>query len=289
VAKANAVITECTIKCMQFVFVRPITAVISFVLTTLLEGQAMAAASAGGATSSMDDDTLTATSHTTTSSSSWHYFSSPAFYCDMIVNLSIIIAFNGLLKFHHAVDQQLAWIQPFQKFLTVKAVVFLTFWQGLAISIIVQLQATSDNTNSNSSSNIDSELQAAQLQNFLICLEMLFFSIAHWFVFPVEEWEADYRPQVYAKPGIGLKDFVQDVGYIISSRSDARRYRHKTAQQQLVNRNGNGNDGEGELRSHSMDELELHVETGLDDAVSDYVDVVRPDVLVVDPNDHQVL
>jgi Organic solute transporter Ostalpha len=66
--------------------------------------------------------------------------------------------------------------------------------------------------------------RASQIQNFLICLEMLFFSMAHYCVFPAEEWRPDYRPQAhYAKPGIGLKDFVKDISYIMTSSSSARR------------------------------------------------------------------
>lgn len=51
-----------------------------------------------------------------------------------------------------------------------------------------------------------------------VCLEMLFFSIAHWCVFPADEWEPGYRPKEFAKPGLGLQDFARDVKYIISSR-----------------------------------------------------------------------
>ncbi|GKY95661.1 hypothetical protein MPSEU_000527100 [Mayamaea pseudoterrestris] len=248
-AKANAVITECTILCMQYVFVRPITAIISFVATTIVETQ-FESSSTHGAT----------TSH----SSNWQYFTSPSFYCDMIMNVSIIFAFNGLLKFHHAVDKQLAWCQPFQKFITVKAVVFLTFWQGLLINIVVQLQASDDMV------DLDVEQQASQIQNFLICLEMLLFSIAHWCVFPVEEWEPDYRPKKYAKPGIGLKDFAKDVGYIMSSRSDARRYRKRADSYQST-----CSDAPESIDLELADDDNYHV----DDQQADYVEVTRPDTL----------
>jgi hypothetical protein len=50
----------------------------------------------------------------------------------------------------------------------------------------------------------------------------LFFSIAHWCVFPAEEWEPGYRPKEYAVPGMGLKDFAKDVSYIMSSRRRRR-------------------------------------------------------------------
>jgi hypothetical protein len=246
-AKANAVITECTILCMQYVFVRPITSVVSFAATTLVEMQ-------------FADDVSSSTS-SNNNNNQWEYFSSPAFYCDMIVNFSIILAFNGLLKFYHAVDKQLAWCQPLQKFLTVKAVVFLTFWQGLLIDILVQLNNNTALSDDGTKTDVNGQLKASQIQNFLICLEMLFFSIAHWCVFPVEEWEAEYRPKKYEKPGIGLKDFVQDVGYIMSSRSDARRYRKRA----------------NSVASDS-DSLELQ-EEGLER--QDYVDVDRSDALAL--------
>lgn len=264
-AKANAVITECTILCMQYVFVRPITAIASFVATALVEAKWEAAHTVAADSSGATEEAAT--------SSNWDYFTSPSFFCDMIMNVSIIFAFNGLLKFHHAVDKQLAWCQPFQKFITVKAVVFLTFWQGLLIDIVVQLQASDDMV------DLDVERQATQIQNFLICLEMLFFSIAHWCVFPVEEWEPDYQPKKYAKPGIGLKDFVKDLGYIMSSRSDARRYRKRT-------------DSYASSSSHEPTDLDLREEdygsTGRPDISStEYVDVTRPDALA--PPDRELL
>ena len=192
----------------------------------------------------------------------------------MVTNVSVFFAFNGLLKFYHAVQEDLLWCRPLSKFLAIKGVVFITFWQGLLIAIIVNLNnspgggagdfgsetepptaatiatfspgmapvtaaptsfegATIDvggNHNRFLQTPVDeaeeAEDRAAQIQNFLICLEMLFFSIAHWCVFPSEEWAPDYRPkQHYAKPGIGLKDFASDIGYIMSSSSNARAHR----------------------------------------------------------------
>jgi hypothetical protein len=52
---------------------------------------------------------------------------------------------------------------------------------------------------------------------------MLFFSIAHWCVFPTEEWEEGYAPREYAKPGIGIKDFVSDMNLIVQSSKASRR------------------------------------------------------------------
>lgn len=183
-AKANAVLMECQICAMQFVLVRPITSILSFLVFVLGD----------------EGDQSTAKG----------YFISPNFAIAMIENVSVFFAFSGLLKFYHAVAEDLAWLQPFNKFLAIKGIVFLTFWQGLAISIIVHLDGHIDDENTSKS-----HYQAAAIQNLLICVEMLFFSLAHWCVFPVEEWEPDYLPKQMARPGLGLKDFAKDFRVIM--------------------------------------------------------------------------
>jgi hypothetical protein len=235
-AKANAVLTECQILCLQFVLVRPLTSIASFVSTTLMEVH------------SQQDDAY--------SSSRAAYFKSPNFFIAMVTNVSVFLAFTGLLKFYHAVRDDLAWCQPFSKFMAIKGIVFLTFWQYLLITIFVNLHQSgqwggdgdgdddgaginvvASNSTESSTSSISSGTtsdrtvreQAAEIQNILICLEMLFFSIAHWCVFPAEEWEPGYRPKTYSKPGIGLSDFVSDVGYIMSSRSESAARRKQSS------------------------------------------------------------
>ena len=101
------------------------------------------------------------------------YFKSPGFAVDMVVNVSIFFAFAGLLKLYHAVRQELLWCRPFPKFLTIKAVVFLTFWQGLAILLWLVLSAGPDDKG-----NVFEE--AHKYQNLLICVEMLLVAISQW-------------------------------------------------------------------------------------------------------------
>lgn len=277
-AKAAAVIMECMILAMQFVFIRPLTSIARFVSTDLWEKY-----------------------HPPSDEGGWQaYVMTPAFVCAMITNVSVFLAFTGLVKFYHAVREELTWCSPFWKFMAIKGIVFLTFWQGLLITILVELRndgtSTSDtfgygndttspiyynSTNSNGGSdNGDSEFggniaftpthspthsptitapdwynnnnhnrtrflfprtletsdeevkssrqEAQEIQNALICFEMLLFSIAHWCVFPHEEWAEGYRPKEGASvAGIGLKDFVSDMSYIVSSRSENRAHRRR--------------------------------------------------------------
>jgi len=189
-AKVNAVLVECQILAMQFVFCRPILSIASLVTTSLTEE---------------DNDDIVQ-----------RYFTSPQFCIDMIQNISILFAFRGLLKFYHMASDDLQWINPFSKFLCIKGVVFMTFWQGLLIDIVVSLKAGGKWSDENSD-NIDPREHAMIIQNVIICLEMLFFSIAHWCAFPVDEYEEGYRREKMPKPGIGFSDFVSDVGGIIES------------------------------------------------------------------------
>lgn len=313
-AKANAVLMECQIHAMQFVLVRPITSILKFLCQSLIVVN--------------EDDP-------------YHYFKSPNFYIAMITNVSVFFAFNGLLKFYHAVASDLKWCRPFSKFMSIKGIVFLTFWQGLLISILFNLNLQPSAISTSPTSAVPSAPEAAppsnnlyfitlapsttplpinkpptgnsavvpstpaptmhptsmegvtinvlekpgggnghgrslesnnqdsstpnngneedesqphatpeQVQNFLICLEMLFFSIAHWCVFPAEEWNVDYRPKKnYVKPGIALKDFASDISYIVSSSSSARRYRKGNSMSAAMN----DNDDEDEIVSISSD------------------------------------
>lgn len=275
-AKANAVLLECQILAMQFVLVRPLTSIASFLVLTFWHPHAAAEGSDDGSSSS----------------SSIQYFTSPNFYIAMVQNISVFLAFTGLIKFYHAVRDDLKWLKPFSKFLAIKGIVFLTFWQGLVIAIFVNIShhqkengndkdtsltsyiSLSESSSSSSSNNIDQDIysnsntttkletsttmeevlpegmgftdysnstdttidaeenlheeqwdpraQAVFIQNTLICLEMLFFSLAHWCVFPTEEWEPGYQPKHMARPGLGIKDFAKDVRSIIGRGPKAR-------------------------------------------------------------------
>ena len=197
-AMANAVLYECQVLAMQFVFIRPITSIASFVSTTLMQNR------------DTDND-----------NDPWALFKTPNFYIAMVTNVTVFLAFTGLLKFYHAVRDDLQWCQPFSKFMAIKGVVFLTFWQGLLISIFVSVheanKSNDDSDSSGTASGKTAQEQATEIQHILICLEMVFFSIAHFCVFPAEEWEPNYRPTEFQAPSMGIKDFAKDVSYIMSS------------------------------------------------------------------------
>jgi len=50
--------------------------------------------------------------------------------------VSVALAFYGLMCFYHGTEKELEWCNPWPKFLCIKGVVFATFWQSVAITIM---------------------------------------------------------------------------------------------------------------------------------------------------------
>ena len=93
----------------------------------------------------------------------------------------------------------------------------MTFWQGLVISVLASTTAI-EGTPSEDGENTDPDIWGRQAQNFLICLEMLLFSVAHFHCFPTEEWEEGYQyTEDKSKFGdnIALRDFFADLKLIV--------------------------------------------------------------------------
>ena len=57
-------------------------------------------------------------------------------YITLVLNFSQIWALYCLVKLYHVIKKELRAINPLAKFLTFKAVVFVTWWQGVVIAFI---------------------------------------------------------------------------------------------------------------------------------------------------------
>eukprot|EP00112_Aurelia_sp_Birch-Aquarium-sp1_P020079 Seg509.3 transcript_id=Seg509.3/GoldUCD/mRNA.D3Y31 product="Transmembrane protein 184B" protein_id=Seg509.3/GoldUCD/D3Y31 len=99
-------------------------------------------------------------------------------YITVIYNVSYTVALYGLFLFYSATKDLLSPYYPVMKFLTVKFVVFLSFWQGVALAVLEKTGAIT------TYQEIQSGTIAAGYQNFIICIEMLVASILLRFAFP---------------------------------------------------------------------------------------------------------
>eukprot|EP00557_Chaetoceros_sp_GSL56_P004318 CAMPEP_0176495304 /NCGR_PEP_ID=MMETSP0200_2-20121128/10576_1 /TAXON_ID=947934 /ORGANISM="Chaetoceros sp., Strain GSL56" /LENGTH=509 /DNA_ID=CAMNT_0017893155 /DNA_START=344 /DNA_END=1873 /DNA_ORIENTATION=- len=220
--KAEAVLDQCQMFTMQFVLLRPITTIVMVISDAVHESR-------------------------------WDP-KYPQFYTMMVVNISIFFAFTGLVRFYHVVKSDLKWCNPFSKFLCIKGVVFMTFWQGIVISFVAHaVYKKRDDIND----DYDSTEWSKRAQSFLICLEMFLFAIVHCFVFPTEEWEPGYQERakrrIKAKLGdaLALRDFVRDVKLVLRSKKN-----RKGNMERLPQREEGLDDGYG-MNGNEEDEIDI--------------------------------
>ena len=76
-------------------------------------------------------------------------------------------------------------IRPLHKFVCVKAVVFFTWWQSLAITMLTEAGVLTETV------TYSSDEVGTSVQNFLICLEMFFFALLHRAAFSHRDYTED--------------------------------------------------------------------------------------------------
>ncbi|XP_031380578.1 protein LAZ1 isoform X1 [Punica granatum] len=103
-------------------------------------------------------------------------------YMAVVLNFSQSWALYCLVQFYTATKDELEHIKPLAKFLMFKSIVFLTWWQGVAIALFYALGLFK--------SPIAQGLQfKSSVQDFVICIEMGIASIIHLYVFPAKPYE----------------------------------------------------------------------------------------------------
>lgn len=98
------------------------------------------------------------------------------------------MALYGLFLFYTATRDLLHPYNPVLKFLSVKSIIFASFWQGFLIAILGATSAIDPVYDTNGKEIISRGTVAAGYQNFLICVEMLFAAIALRFAFSVSAY-----------------------------------------------------------------------------------------------------
>ncbi|XP_051856178.1 transmembrane protein 184A [Antechinus flavipes] len=141
-------------------------------------------------------------------------------YVTIVYNFSVSLALYALFLFYFATSDLLRPFEPVLKFLTIKAVIFLSFWQGMLLAIlekcgvIPEVQIIDGN-------EVGAGTVAAGYQNFIICIEMLFASIALRYAFTCQVYseKKENSPVTVApmqsissglKETISPQDIVQD-------------------------------------------------------------------------------
>ncbi|XP_019493012.1 PREDICTED: transmembrane protein 184A isoform X3 [Hipposideros armiger] len=175
-------------------------------------------------------------------------------YVTLIYNASVSLALYALFLFYFATRELLRPFEPVLKFLTIKAVIFLSFWQGMLLAILEKCGVIPE-VQVLDGSRLGAGTLAAGYQNFTICIEMLFASIALRYAFTCQVYseKKDNSPAPTApmqsissglKETMSPQDIVQDA---IHNFSPA--YQHYT-QQAMQEASGPGQGGPPSPSTH---------------------------------------
>ncbi|EHB12925.1 Transmembrane protein 184A [Heterocephalus glaber] len=140
-------------------------------------------------------------------------------YVTLVYNTSVSLALYALFLFYFATRDLLRPFEPVLKFLTIKAVIFLSFWQGLLLAILERCGVIPE-VQAIDGTRVGAGTLATGYQNFLICIEMLFASVALRYAFTcqvyAEKKNSPGPPAPMQSISSGLKetisprDIVQD-------------------------------------------------------------------------------
>jgi len=166
-------------------------------------------------------------------------------YITIIYNISISMALIALAVFYQATKEILKPFNPVLKFFVVKSIIFLSFWQGVALSLLEASGAiTPVSIGGTTKVILASGNVSAGIQNFLICIEMFFASVALRFAFPHHIYKnQSYQYQLPSggssqnisssfKDSINPRDVIQDAVHNFSGKY--KHYiRHSTSPHQV--------------------------------------------------------
>jgi len=105
-------------------------------------------------------------------------------YVCLVCNVSQLWALYCLVLFYYATKEELAPWRPVGKFLSVKTVVFFTWWQSLLLNIVTLPFQDQEETGHWTNNEI-----SKGLQDYCICIEMLFASIAFNYAFTYKDYQ----------------------------------------------------------------------------------------------------
>ncbi|XP_033908987.2 transmembrane protein 184B-like isoform X2 [Acipenser ruthenus] len=141
-------------------------------------------------------------------------------YISIIYNFSVSLSLYSLFLFYFATSDLLRPFEPVLKFLTIKSVIFLSFWQGMLLAILERCGVIPEALLIDGH-EVGAGTVAAGWQNFIICIEMFFAAIAlrHAFTYNVyqekkNEMSGNNAPMQNISSGLketmNPNDMVQD-------------------------------------------------------------------------------
>jgi len=124
------------------------------------------------------------------------------FWVVIIYNISYTLALYSLAMFYFGTHDVLHDFKPFLKFVMIKLVIFLSFWQEIIFSMLESMGF------------LKSASLKSDIENLLICIEMAFAVVGMWFAFPYSDYTVPGvkgAPIIKALANVGHAVSVQDL------------------------------------------------------------------------------
>lgn len=102
---------------------------------------------------------------------------------------SQILAMYSLVVFYTGYKRELAPMKPLAKFLSIKLVIFFSFFQSVLIAVALEIPAVEEMAKDKV--GYTKQEISRNIQNFLICFEMLLAAICHIFVYSNKPFKLD--------------------------------------------------------------------------------------------------
>lgn len=109
----------------------------------------------------------------------------------IILNFSVSLALYSLVLFYHVFAKELKPHKPLTKFMCVKGIVFFCFWQGIVLEILVALGIIRSHH-----FWLDVEHIQEAIQNVLVCVEMVVFSVLQQYAYHVAPYSGDMEAKL---------------------------------------------------------------------------------------------
>ncbi|XP_075666268.1 uncharacterized protein LOC142636077 [Castanea sativa] len=104
----------------------------------------------------------------------------------IILNISVSLALYSLVLFYHVFAKELQPHKPLAKFMCIKGIVFFCFWQGVVLKVLAALGIIKSHH-----FWLDVEHIEEAIQNVLVCLEMVVFSVLQQYAYHVSPYSGD--------------------------------------------------------------------------------------------------
>eukprot|EP00939_MAST-03C_sp_MAST-3C-sp1_P004313 g4313.t1 len=112
-------------------------------------------------------------------------------YLAIVNNISVSVSLYSLVLFYRATEVRLRAFRPLPKFLTIKAIVFFSYWQGFVLSTLVQAEIIRDDDNR--ASTIGAQIKATVMQDVMICIEIFVAALALGSAFSYRDFTDDVK------------------------------------------------------------------------------------------------